>query len=331
MVDNEFGCANVDCLRVKLRDKSPYVTSRREKLLLSHPKTFSYIHSFINQKISLMSIFDKFSNGWTIATTSFKVLKANKQLIIFPILSAVSLILIFGSFFVAVFASAGWHLDNLRYSDNKAADYAVLFAFYVVNYFIVVFFNMALIHCAKLYFDGEEVTVKDGINFSISRIGVIFSWAVLAATVGLILRAIQENVGSLGKMITGLIGVVWSIATFFVVPVIAYEKLGPIDAVNRSIQLMRQKWGESIGAGFSFGLIQFLAIILLAVPAFIIGAAVHVIAGVAFFILGVFLLSAIFSAVRTIFISAVYNNVTGDLDGHFNQQMIDGLFIEKRK
>ena len=94
---------------------------------------------------------------------------------------------------------------------------------------------------------------------------------------------------------------------------------------------MRQKWGESLGAGFSFGLIQFLAIILLAVPAFIIGAVVHVVAGVVVFILGVFLLSAIFSAVRTIFISAVYNNVTGDLDGHFNQQMIDGLFIEKRK
>jgi hypothetical protein len=278
-----------------------------------------------------MSIFDKFSNGWTIATTSFKVLKANKQLIIFPILSAVSLILIFGSFFVAVFATAGWDMDNLRYSDNKAVGYAVLFVFYVVNYFIVVFFNMALIHCAKLYFDGEEVSVKDGINFSLSRIGVIFSWALVAATVGLVLRAIQEKAGSIGKIITGLIGVVWSIATFFVVPVIAYEKLGPIDAVNRSIQLMRQKWGESIGAGFSFGLIHFLAVILLAVPAFIIGAVVHVIAGVAFFILGVFLLSAVFSAVRTIFISAVYNNVTGDLDGHFDQQMIDGLFIEKRK
>jgi len=278
-----------------------------------------------------MSIFDKFSNGWTIAVTSFKVLKANKQLIIFPILSAASLILIFGSFFVAMFASAGWDMDNLRYTDNKAVGYAVLFAFYVVNYFIVVFFNMALIHCAKLYFEGEEVTVKDGINFSISRIGVIFSWALVAATVGLVLRAIQEKAGSIGKLITGLIGVVWSIATFFVVPVIAYEKLGPIDAVNRSIQLMRQKWGESLGAGFSFGLIQFLAIILLAVPAFIIGAVVHVVAGVVVFILGVFLLSAIFSAVRTIFISAVYNNVTGDLDGHFNQQMIDGLFIEKRK
>jgi len=278
-----------------------------------------------------MSFTTRFSNGWTIAQTSFKVLRANKQLIIFPVLSAISLILVLGSFFVAVFAGADWDFDNLRYSDNRLLDYGLLFLFYVVNYFIVVFFNMALIHCSRLYFAGEEVTAQDGINFSLSRIGVIFSWSVIAATVGLVLRMIQENVGSLGKILTGLIGMVWSIATFFVVPVIAYEKLGPIDAVNRSMQLMREKWGESLGAGFSFVLMHFLAILLLAVPAFIIAATVHVLAGVAFFILGIFLLSAIFSAVRTIFISAVYNNVTGNLDDHFSQQLVDSLFVEKRK
>jgi hypothetical protein len=278
-----------------------------------------------------MSFTEKFSNGWTIASTSFKVLKANKQLIIFPILSALSLVLIFGSFFVAVFASAGWNIDNLRNDDDKVMHYAILFLFYVVNYFIVMFFNVALVHCVRLYFDGAEVTVKDGINFSLSRIGAIFSWALLAATVGLVLRSIQEKAGSLGKIITGIIGVVWSIATFFVVPVIAYENLGPVDAVKRSTQLMKEKWGESLGAGFSFGLIHFLAILLLIIPAFIIGMLVHVIAGVVVFLLGIFLLSAVFSAVRTIFISAVYNNVTGNLDEHFNQQLVDSLFVEKRK
>lgn len=278
-----------------------------------------------------MSFTEKFSNGWTIASTSFKVLKANKQLIIFPILSALSLVLIFGSFFVAVFAGAGWDIDNLRHDDDKVMHYAILFLFYVVNYFIVMFFNVALVHCVRLYFDGAEVTVKEGINFSLSRIGAIFSWALLAATVGLVLRSIQEKAGILGKIITGIIGVVWSIATFFVVPVIAYENLGPVDAVKRSTQLMKEKWGESLGAGFSFGLIHLLAILLLIIPAFIIGVLVHVIAGVVVFLLGIFLLSAVFSAVRTIFISAVYNNVTGNLDEHFNQQLVDSLFVEKRK
>lgn len=277
-----------------------------------------------------MRFFDRLSNGWEIAKTSLKVLKANKQLIIFPILSGLSMILILGSFFVAVFASAGWNFDNLRDTDNKAVYYVLLFAFYVVNYFVVVFFNMALMHCAKLYFDGEEVTVTAGINFSLSRIGVILSWSVMAATVGMALRLLQENLGSIGKIITGLIGVVWSIATFFVVPIIAYEKLGPVDALKRSVQIMKEKWGESLGAGFSFGLIQFACIIGLAIAGGVLGFAIHPVAGIIVFVLGIFLISAIFSALRSIFISAVYNNINGNLDDHFNQQLIDGLFQPKR-
>jgi len=277
-----------------------------------------------------MGFFDRLSNGWTIAMTSLKVLKANKQLIIFPVLSGLSMMLIIGSFVVVILSGADWQVSNLDIN-NKVEGYALLFVFYVINYFIVVFFNMALMHCSKIFFEGGEVSVSDGIKFSFSRLGVIFSWSIMAATVGLILKVIQENVGSLGKIITGLVGVVWSIATFFVVPVLAYEKLGPIDAFKRSTQLMREKWGQSLGAGFSFGLIHLAALIIVAIPALIIGAAINVAFGVIVGLLGVFLLSAIFSALRSIFISAVYNNVTGNLDDHFNQQMIDGLFIEKRK
>ena len=279
-----------------------------------------------------MSIFDRLSNGWTIAMTSFKVLKANKQLIVFPLLSGLSMVLIIGSFITFILAGAGWDFDNLRDSGlNNAMGYVLLLFFYIVNYFVVVFFNMALMHCTKLYFDGEEASVQAGIKFSFSRIGVIFSWAVFAGTVGFVLKVIQENLGSIGKIITGIIGIVWSIATFFVVPVIAYEKLGPIGAFKRSVELMKEKWGESLGASFSFGLIQFLAIILMAVAAFIIGALVHPLVGVAFGVIGLFLMLAIFSALRSIFIAAVYNNINGNLDDHFNQQMVDGLFQPKRK
>src|SRR5215471_15122659 len=177
-----------------------------------------------------MNFFDRISNGWTIAMNSFKVLKENKQLVIFPILSGISLMLVIGSFVVGILATAGWDVENIE-GGRWFFNYGIMFLFYLVNYFIVVFFNMALIHCTHLYFKGEKPSVSDGLRFSLSRIGVIFSWAVVAATVGFILRIIQENAGWLGKIITGLIGVVWSIATFFVVPIIAYEKLGPLAAI----------------------------------------------------------------------------------------------------
>lgn len=275
-----------------------------------------------------MGFFTRLSNGWTIALNSFKVLKENKQLILFPILSGISLILVMGSFVTVFLASAGWDLDNIS-EPSRVGTYGIMLLYYVINYFVVVFFNTALIHCSRLYFQGEEPTIQKGIQFSLSRIGVILSWALFAGTVGTVLRIIQENVGWLGKLVTSIIGIVWNVATFFVVPVIAYENAGPIEAFKRSSQIMREKWGENLGASFSFGIIQLLAMVLVAVPLFLAGFFIHPLVGVVLALLGVFLVIAIMSAAHTIFISAVYHNVTGDPVRHFNQQQIDQLFAEK--
>jgi hypothetical protein len=153
---------------------------------------------------------------------------------------------------------------------------------------------------------------------------------MFAATVGTVLRLIQENAGWLGKIIAGLIGIVWSVATFFVVPVIAYENVGPLQAFKRSSQLMREKWGERLGAGFSFGLVQIVALIVVGLPLFFIGAIAHPAVGIVLAVLGCLLVMAVISAAQTIFVSAVYHNVTGDPVKHFNQQMIDDLFESKR-
>jgi len=276
-----------------------------------------------------MNFFDRLSNGWKISITSLKVLRANKQLVIFPILSGISLMLILGSFFTIVLAGAGWDVDQVKESDSNTLGYLFLFLYYLVNYFVVVFFNMALVHCTHLYFKGEEVSVEAGIRFSMSRIGAIFAWSMFAATVGMILRLLSENLGAIGKIIIGLIGIVWSVATFFVVPVIAYENLGPIDAFKRSADMMRQKWGERIGAGFSFGLISFIGFLGAGLGLFLVGSIFSPVIGIVLAVLGVLLVAAIVSAAKTIFISAVYHNINGDPVEHINQQMVDNLFFQK--
>ena len=275
-----------------------------------------------------MSIGTRFSNGWTIAKNSFKVLRENRQLIVFPILSGISIILIFASFFTVALGIAGWNVDNMR-DLGTIGSYVVLFVFYIINYFVVVFFNMALIHCTSLYFKGEEVTIRKGIDFSMSRISSIFAWAVFAGTIGAVLKIIQENLGSLGKIITGIIGIVWSVATFFVVPVIAYENLGPVGAFKKSANLMKEKWGERIGAGFSFFLIEVVAVLAIGIVGFVL-ASVNVIAGVAIAVIGILLLLTVISALKTIFISAIYHNIQGDPVELYNQQFIDNLFETKK-
>jgi len=275
-----------------------------------------------------MNLSTRFSNGWTIAKNSFKVLRENRQLIVFPILSGISIILIVASFFTVALGFAGWNVDNMR-DLGTVGSYVVLFIFYIINYFVIVFFNMALVHCTSLYFKGEEVTIRKGIDFSMSRIGSILAWAVFAGTIGAVLKIIQENVGALGKIITGIIGVVWSIATFFVVPVIAYENLGPIGAFKKSANLMKEKWGERIGAGFSFFLIEFVALLAIATVGFLL-ASINIILGVAIAVTGILLLLTVISAVKTIFISAVYHNIQGDPVELYNQQFIDNLFETKK-
>src|SRR6185312_515347 len=275
-----------------------------------------------------MNLSTRFSNGWTIAKNSFKVLRENRQLIVLPILSGISIILIVASFFTVALGFAGWNVDNMR-DLGTVGSYVVLFIFYIINYFVIVFFNMALVHCTPLYFKGEEVTIRKGIDFSMSRIGSILAWAVFAGTIGAVLKIIQENVGALGKIITGIIGVVWSIATFFVVPVIAYENLGPIGAFKKSANLMKEKWGERIGAGFSFFLIEFVALLAIATVGFLL-ASINIILGVAVAVTGILLLLTVISAVKTIFISAVYHNIQGDPVELYNQQFIDNLFETKK-
>ena len=276
-----------------------------------------------------MNFFDRLSNGWKIALNSFKILRANKQLIIFPVLSGLSLLLIIGSFFTVILGAAEWDVDNIA-EPGMATSYLLIILFYVVNYFVVVFFNMALIHCTRLYFKGEEVTIRKGLEFSLSRIGVIFSWSLFAGTVGALLKIVQEESGIIGKIITGILGVVWSIATFFVVPVIAYENLGPVAAFKRSAQLMKQKWGESLGATFSFGLIQFIAMLVIGLLLLFVGSLIHPFAGIALAVLGVFIIITIMSAAQTIFVSAVYHDVTDDPVTHFNKALIDDLFVSKK-
>jgi hypothetical protein len=257
-----------------------------------------------------MNFLTRLSNGWNIA------------------LNGISMLLLISSFFIFLLAAAGWDADAIK-EQGTVVNYLLVFLYYLVNYFIVVFFNTALVHCTHLYFGGEKPTIGQGIRFSISRIGAIFSWAIFAATVGTLLRLLQDNLGWIGKIITGLIGIVWSVATFFVVPVIAYENVGPFGAFKRSAELMKEKWGEGLGATFSFGLIQVVGILLLAIPSVILSIYVHPLVGIILLIVGTFSILVVMSAVRMIFISAVYHDIKGNPVQHFNQQFADGLFVQK--
>ncbi len=278
-----------------------------------------------------MSFFDRLGNGWKMGMASLKVIQKNKQLVLFPIISGAFLVLVVASFLGLIYANFGLEFDNVV-RDSSIADYAITFLFYLVCYFIIVFFNVGLVHCTRIYLKGEKPSFSDGIKFSMTRLPVIFGWAMLSATVGLILKAIQENSGALGGIISSVIGVVWSIATFFVVPVLAYENVGPFAALKRSSQVMKDKWGESIGASFSFGILTFVGILIIALPIGFLFSLISPVLGVVMGVMVVFIIQSIVSSAEMVFIASVYHEIVEDEPvDDFDSELLDDLFVKKEK
>lgn len=210
-------------------------------------------------------MFARLSRSWTLVKASASVLQQDKELLVFPLVSLAALGVVLAAFILPIFGLGV--LDGLSGGNDTAIEagaYAVAFLFYFCQYFVIFFFNAALVGAAMIRLDGGNPTLGDGMRIATSRIGAIAGYAFIAATVGMILRAIQERVGFVGKIIVGMLGVGWAIATYMVVPVLVVQKVGPIDAIKESAGLLKKTWGENVigqaGIGLAFGLI-FMAVI----------------------------------------------------------------------
>ena len=279
----------------------------------------------------------RFRNGWALARESFHVLRADKQLLLFPLLSGISSLLVIASFASAIFASG---IVEEKQPMNDVTAWALLFVFYFVNYFVIVFFNAGLVACAMKRFHGGSPTVGHGLRKARRRIGKIVAWAFFAATVGVVLRFIAERVGFVGRIVIALLGAAWTVATYFVVPVLVVEKLGPLDAARRSAGIVKKAWGESLvsnaGVGFATFLMSILVIVPLAIAAIVLAAQTQslavLIAGVAAVIVIVVLAALIGSALNTIALCALYLYATeGKVPQAFANTGLQFAFATKKK
>jgi hypothetical protein len=257
----------------------------------------------------------KFSRSWELVKQSFAILRSDKQLMLFPVISAVACLIV-----TAIIATGGTLLmmpafasaaaSGERFNPNQSPVFLVgMFSLYVANYFVIVFFNVALVGVANSRLMGGTWTFRDGIELAWARKGTILQWALVAATVGMILRTLEERLGIIGRIIMRIIGLAWTLACYFVVPVLAFEDLGPIDAVKRSSKLFRDTWGEKVIGGFSLSLVS----LVLALPGIGLWLAAMVLGGIKGFLIGMVLmvlymlmLSVLMSAVQGVFNAALY-------------------------
>ena len=278
----------------------------------------------------MVGFFERMSRGWYLTKVSLRILREEKQLLLLPIVSGITLGLVVLSFIVGLFGLVFW--TNVVTSQGQLGTVLLIvlgFLFYVVTYFIAIYFNSALVHCATIKLQGGKPALGDGFAKANESIKLIFMWALVAATVGMIIRAIQERLGIIGKIIGVIAGIAWSIAIYFVVPVIIYERLSPWAAVKRSTQIMRATWGESLAGNFGMGII-FGLLALLGIPLIIVGIDLGAVTGNFWVILGFiigtiiyWLILAVFAAAAEgILLAALYRYaVSGQVSPGFGQAM----------
>jgi hypothetical protein len=281
-------------------------------------------------------MFERFSRSFQLARDSWQVLRGNKRFMLFPVLSGIASLLVVLSFILPLLVVQ----DKLINQPNGPPPwfYVVAFAFYFCNYFVIVFFNAALVSCALMKFNGQDPTVGDGLRAAGRRLPQIMAWALVSATVGIILQAIENAHEKAGQIISAILGTAWTALTYFVVPVLVVENAGPIEAIKRSTSILRKTWGEAIighfGIGF-FSFLLFIPVLLLALATGLAFAKLGLAVGFALLtvtILAGLLWAAASSALSGIYLSALYQYAAHERAPEgFSQETLSGAFYGKKE
>ena len=280
-------------------------------------------------------MFAKIGNSWALLKASAAVLRADRELIVFPIVSSIGVLVVMASFAFPMILTG--FFDALFEGRSQVLGFVVGFAFYAVQYFVIIFANSALVGAAMIRLRGGDPTVSDGFRIATKHIGAILGYALLSATVGMVLRWLSERGKIVGRLVSALGGLAWNLATYLVVPVLVVEDVGPVEAIKRSANLLKKTWGEQIVGNFSIGLIFGLLtvlVILLGIPVFMLAVSAEspvliALAGVLFVLILVFM-GLINSTLSGIYVAAVYRYAAeGEASGFFNEEMVRGAFRPK--
>lgn len=221
----------------------------------------------------MLRIFGRMGNTWSLMGASLDVLMKNKKLLVFPVLSGLASLIVIASFAVPAALTGFWEPPGTEAPlSTQIFYYAMIFVFYICNYFVILFFNSALLASAMVGLQGAKPSAAGGLRVAFERIGIILGWTLVSATVSVLLRIIEDRSKTGGKILSSLLGTAWTMLTFLALPVIVVERKGPVEAFKRSASLLKQTWGEQLISGFCFGLI-FLFLLLPAVLLTILGIA----------------------------------------------------------
>ncbi len=283
-------------------------------------------------------MFRTIGNTWQITKLSWKVLQLDRELIFFPIMGTLGAVLV-GAVAAGVFGATGTfdRLGSTGDAEFNVVDLIIALVAYFGGLYMVIFFNSALVAAARERLEGGDPNVMSGIRAVRGMWLAILGWTLITGTVGLILQALQsmarENSHGVMRIVAiilvSLLQTAWAYITFFVIPILVVERVGPITAIRRSGSLLRQSWGEQLTASFSFFLIYLLAILIVAIPVVILVFIAPVAAIIVGVILGGIAIASV-AAMEGIFKAALYEWVAeGKGSEWFDRQLLADAYMQR--
>jgi hypothetical protein len=270
----------------------------------------------------------RIQNSIELAKASLRVLRDDKRLMLLPLFSGVATLVVAASFAIPALIVA----HGTNGFSAKPVDWLLAAVGYLVLTYITVFFNAALVYAADRRLHGETISTGEALHAASARAHVLLPWVIISATVSIVLRAVEQRGGIVGRIIGGIAGVAWSVVTFLVLPVLVVEGIGPIAAVKRSGELFRRTWGENLVANAGIGLVTMLAAIVGAIPLLLLvvaGGPISIFGGVALAVWLIFV-ALVGMTLTGILQTALYRFATGDPVAAFDQAQLGQMFRSRR-
>jgi hypothetical protein len=287
-----------------------------------------------------------FSRSWSLTKASWGVLREDKELIALPVISSIASLILVSPFFAIAALTLSTNEGTAGTTTTSSADgislgipgYIALFLAYIVVAYVTIFFQSALILAANERMTGGDPTLKSALRGARANAAHILPWAIISATVSIVLQAIQERAGFIGKIVIGLVGLAWTLVTMLVLPILVIEGVGLKDAFTRSASAFKRTWGENVVGNGAIGLISALVMfagIIVGIGIIVLGASTGLwpisLIGAILMVIWILFVSVFSTALSGIFRTALYRYAMfGESSLGFDQDLIEHAFKPKK-
>jgi hypothetical protein len=272
----------------------------------------------------------RIARSWRLTRAAWRIVRGDRCLLTLAAFAALAGVLGLALMFVLGGSFGNGHLHR-----DRLALYALIFAYPLT--FVSVFFNTAIAAAAAAAIDGRHMSVGQALAVPARKLHTIALWSLIASIVGFVLEQLASRLPLGGSIAARLVGVGWSLASLFAIPIIALEDRSAPDALKRSAEVVKKRWGESIGGNVIIGawtVLAILPLLVVFVAAIVATDRVPALrdALIAIGVLALVAVAALQLVVRQTFAVALYRYATGaSAAGPFSERDLRSPFTPKRR